>query len=88
MGVCVRRERVVGTENGRDGRESRVEVGREETLPLGQPHAGGHLLLPLGPPVLEPRLDLRLRQVKRLRQLQALRHAQVLVHLRRENREL
>ena len=49
-----------------------VGDGREEPLPLRQLQSGGHLLLPLGPPVLEPRLDLHLRQVQSLGELQAL----------------
>ena len=63
-----------------------VRDGREESLPLGQLQPGGHLLLPLCPPVLEPRLDLHLRQVQRLGELEAFRDGEVLVGLELETK--
>lgn len=53
----------------------------EVTVPVGDLQLGRQLLLPLGPPVLEPRLYLHLGQVQRFGQLHALAHAQIFVRL-------
>lgn len=54
-------------------------VRREESLALRHLQPGGQLLLPLGSPVLEPRLDLYFGEVERFGQLHPLADAQVLV---------
>lgn len=74
---------------GRRGRE--ITVRREQrrvmlhrlevTVSVGDLQLGRQLLLPLGPPVLEPRLNLHLGQVQRLGQFHSFAHAQVLVRL-------
>ena len=86
-GLCNHLEYQVWRRRGRRRQEPHcgrrvVGDGREEPLPLRQLQSGGHLLLPLGPPVLEPRLDLHLRQVQSLGELKALWHGEVLVGLK------
>jgi hypothetical protein len=54
-------------------------VRREESLALRHLQPGGQLLLPLGPPVLEPRLDLYFGEIERFGQFHPLADAQVLV---------
>ena len=73
---------MVCLQNGRWTGEHRSQVSiRVHPLTLGDLQSTGQLLLPLGPPVLEPRLDLDLRQVESLGQLHPLVDAQVLVML-------
>ena len=62
-------------------------LSREDAcLSLGQLQPGCHLLLPLCPPVLEPRLDLHLGQAKGFGELEAFRDREVFVGLERENK--
>ena len=53
-------------------------------MPLSQLQSGGHLLLPLCPPVLEPSLDLYLGQVQVLGKLETLRNRQVFICLKKQ----
>ena len=70
---------------GSSGKEAGVVGGGKQALSLRQFESGRHLLLPLGPAVLEPGLDLDLGQVQGLGELQPFGDREVFVSLKRND---